>query len=153
VSVFSNIGQFSGIVGGNILDNYGPGICSKTSGVLFFIGNFFLWLQVKGHTGHTLGSICVSMFIAQLGLSFISQMSVSSALVVFPEEVGPRVISICKAYYAIGGSVLAAMSGAFFDGHPKALVLYIAISMPSNASFLHYDYNNNNFVYIYVYII
>ena len=132
MSVFSNIGQFSGIVGGYILDNYGPGACSKWSGVLFFVGNFFLWLQVKEYIDHTIGSICFSMFVAQLGLSFVALMCVSAALVTFPDEVGPRVISICKAYIAIGGSVLAAVSGAFFDGHPKALVLYIAISMPSN---------------------
>ena len=113
------------------MDTYGPSTCSKCSGILFFIGNFFLWLQVKEYITHSLGSICFSMYIAQLGLSFISQMSVSSALVCFPDSVGPKVISICKAYYAIGGSVLAAVSGAFFDGRPTALVLFIAISMPS----------------------
>ena len=140
ISVFANIGQFSGVIGGSIFDYFGPIVTSKVSGLFFFSGYFFLWLQVAGKIGSSLGSLCFTVYIAQIGLSCASQISSSTSMIVVPDEVCAKSVGMAKAYYAIGGSVLACVARAFFDNKEHSYVLYIALSIPSNIIYINIYY-------------
>ena len=74
ISVFNNVGQFSGVVGGYVIDNHGPTKASYVSGGCFFFGYLLLWLQVMEHIPSSLGSLCVTMLVAQIGLSCVAQV-------------------------------------------------------------------------------
>jgi hypothetical protein len=74
ISVFNNVGQFSGVVGGYVIDNHGPTAASYVSGCCFFFGYLMLWLQVSEHVVSSLASLCVTMLVAQVGLSCVAQV-------------------------------------------------------------------------------
>eukprot|EP00603_Paraphysomonas_imperforata_P000826 CAMPEP_0114429212 /NCGR_PEP_ID=MMETSP0103-20121206/9355_1 /TAXON_ID=37642 ORGANISM="Paraphysomonas imperforata, Strain PA2" /NCGR_SAMPLE_ID=MMETSP0103 /ASSEMBLY_ACC=CAM_ASM_000201 /LENGTH=542 /DNA_ID=CAMNT_0001598513 /DNA_START=331 /DNA_END=1959 /DNA_ORIENTATION=+ len=130
ISVFNNVGQFSGVVGGYFIDNHGPTTASYVSGCCFFFGYLLLWLQVTEFIPSSLGSLCVTMLVAQIGLSCVAQISCATAMLAFPVDMSPTIAGLAKAYYAFGGAVFACVASAYFYDAEKAYILFIALTVP-----------------------
>ena len=129
ISVFNNVGQFSGVVGGYFIDNHGPTKASYVSGCCFFFGYLLLWLQVTDYIPSSLGSLCLTMLVAQIGLSCVAQISCATAMLAFPVDLSPSVAGLAKAYYAFGGSVFACIASAYFYNAEKAYILFVSLTV------------------------
>ena len=88
-----------------------------------------LWLQVMEYISSSLSSLCVTMLVAQVGLSCVAQISCATAMLAFPVDMSPSIAGLSKAYYAFGGSVFACVASAYFYNAEKAYILFIALTV------------------------
>lgn len=130
VASFGNLGTFSGFIAGLMIDNLGPRRAVFIGSVCIWFGMFFIWLSVEKTIASSVSSICVFIYIAQLGASTMSQASSSTAMLIMPSSAHGEIASIAKAYYGIAGGVLSSIAGTFYEDKEKGFILFASIFMP-----------------------
>jgi hypothetical protein len=98
VAAFGNLGTFSGIVSGFIINSVGVRYALYIATFLVWFGLFFIWLSVTEAIPSGIASMCFYIYLAQLGAATTSQSSSSTSLTIFPTPLGFKIASISKAY-------------------------------------------------------
>mmetsp|Transcript_14470 Transcript_14470/g.21759 ORF Transcript_14470/g.21759 Transcript_14470/m.21759 type:complete len:593 (-) Transcript_14470:45-1823(-) len=127
IGSFGNLGSYSGIFTGYIVNTYGPRIAIQSAAILIFIGLFCMWLSVDDAMPTSVGVLCLFIFIALVGGSLISQGTLSCSLNSFPSESRGRIASLAKAYYGIAGALLSAVAATIYDDRDTGFVLFASI--------------------------
>jgi MFS family permease len=135
VASFGNLGTFSGFLAGLMIDELGPRRAVFIGSVFIWFGLFMIWMSVEKHIASSVASLCIFIYIAQLGSATMSQASSSTAMLIMPSSVHGEVASIAKAYYGIAGGVLSSIAGTFYADKESGFILFASIFMPLGTAF------------------
>lgn len=135
VASFGNLGTFSGFLAGLMIDELGPRRAVFIGSVFIWFGLFMIWMSVEKHIASSVASLCIFIYIAQLGSATMSQASSSTAMLIMPSSVHGEVASIAKAYYGIAGGVLSSIAGTFYADKESGFIFFASIFMPLGTAF------------------
>ena len=130
VASFGNLGTFSGFAAGLMIDHLGPRRAVFIGSGFIWFGLFFIWLSVEKIISSNVASLCIFIFIAQLGSATMSQGSSSTSMLIMPSCAHGEVASIAKAYYGIAGGVLSSIAGTYYEDKEKGFILFASLFMP-----------------------
>lgn len=130
IASFGNFGSYSGFVSGYVIIALGAGLSIQLASVLMFGSLFCMWLSVTQAIPSTVASLCIYIFLAQIGASTISQGTLSSSVKSFPAGVRSQIASLAKSYYGIAGALLAVISSIFFASNGSAFILFCSLGIP-----------------------
>jgi hypothetical protein len=94
-----------------MIDHLGPRKAVFIGSGFIWFGLFLIWLSVEKKIASSVSSLCIYIYIAQLGSATMSQGSSSTAMLIMPSAVHGEVASIAKAYYGIAEGVLSSIAG------------------------------------------
>jgi hypothetical protein len=130
ICVFGNFGGYSGVLSGIINGYIGPRYGGYFGAALICMGYMLVWMSVTGAIPQSVPLLCIAMYFAHWGVATVSSVSQTLPILAFPPELSGVIVSVSKAYWGAGTSILGCVAGSFFSEYIRGYLLFVAIYVP-----------------------